>query len=83
MKTTLREIESSCEKFSLVSTFLCPKYLKFYFQNLGNVRKGENGRRWTTFGFNNKNFETKSSLSTSVFMFSAISQILKTKFNVI
>ena len=49
-----RKIESSCEQFNLFSKCLCPKYIKFYFQNWGNVKKDKNGRRWTTFGFNNK-----------------------------
>ena len=43
-----RKIESSGEKFST-------KYIKFSFQNSGNVREDKNLRRWTTFGFNNKN----------------------------
>ena len=62
---------------------------------MGHVRENKNGGRWTTFGVNNgkKNspiyfakisllfiLETKSSLSTSVFIFFAILQILKTKF---
>ena len=64
---------------------------------MGNVRENNNGRRWTTFSFDNEKknfvifcqnwtfciFETKSSLSTSVFIFSTISQILKTKFHVV
>ena len=33
---------------------LCPKYIKFCLQNLGNVREDINGRRWTTFGFDNE-----------------------------
>ena len=51
----VEKIESSCEQFSPVSTCLCQKYIKFYFQNLGNVREDKNGSRWTTFDFNNVN----------------------------
>ena len=83
----LGKIESSCEQFSPVSTCLCPRYIKFCFQNLGIVREVKNWGRCTTFGFNNEKyflvyfakielfflFETKSSLSTSVFIFSTIS----------
>ena len=83
----LRKIESSCEEFGPVSTSLCPKYIKFCFQNLGNVRVDKNGGRWTTYGFNNEKefsvyfvkielfciFETKSNLSMSVCIFSTIS----------
>ena len=88
-----RKIESSWEQFNPVSTCLCPKYIKFCFRNLENVREEKNGNR-CTFGFNNETkcpvhfakialyfiFGTKSSLSTSVFIFSNIYQILKTKF---
>ena len=77
-----------------VSTYLCLKYIKFYFQNLGNGREDKNVRRWTTFGFEiEKNsilakyigiffftVRTKSSLSTSVFIYCTIYQILKTRF---
>ena len=73
------------------------KIRNIFFQNLENVREYKNLRRWTTFSFNNENifsvyfaktelffiFGTKSSLSTSVFIFSTISQILKTKFHVV
>ena len=41
----LRKVASLCEQIDPVSTFLCPKYIKFYFQNLGNVRKDKNGLR--------------------------------------
>ena len=50
--------------------------MKFCFQNMGNGREDINKRRWTAFGFDN---EKKC---RSVFIFSIISQILKTKFYV-
>ena len=73
---------------------LCGKYIKFSFENLGNVREDKNTRRWTTFGFENEkkfnfseiyrtfNFiiKTKSSPSTRVFIFSNTSEIFTTKF---
>ena len=37
-----------------MSTCLWLKYIKFSFLNLENGREDKNGRRWTTFGFNNK-----------------------------
>ena len=33
---------------------MCPKYIKFCFQNLGNSREDKSGGRKTTFGFNNE-----------------------------
>ena len=50
-----KKIESSWEQFSPVSKCLCQKYIEFCFQKMGNVREDKNGRRWTTFGFNNEN----------------------------
>ena len=50
----LRKAANSCKQFGPVSTSLCPKYMKFCFQNFGNGREDENGRRQTTFGFNNR-----------------------------
>ena len=41
----LRKVASSCEQFGLVSTYFCPKYIKFCIQNLRNVREDENGCR--------------------------------------
>ena len=41
---SLRKVVSSCEKLGLVSTVLCSKYIKFYFQNLGNGREDESRR---------------------------------------
>ena len=32
----LKKVTSSCEQFSSLSTSLCPKYMKFCFQNLWN-----------------------------------------------
>ena len=49
-----RKVASSCEQFGPVSTCLCPQYKKFCFQNLDCGRKDENGRRYTTFGFDNE-----------------------------
>ena len=51
----MRKLESPCEQFFPVSTCLCPKYIKFRFQNLGKVREDKKGRKWTAFGFNNEN----------------------------
>ena len=73
--------------------FTSKKY-KNLLSKLGNDREDENGRRQTTFIFDNENnyhdkfcwnrsffiFWTKSTLSTSVFIFSTISQILKQNF---
>ena len=92
----LRKVSSSCEQFGPVSKCLFPKYITFRFQNLRNGREDKNGRRSTTFGLDNKKqfpiyfpkielffiFETKSSLSTPIFIFSTIPQSLKTKFDV-
>ena len=63
---------------------------------MGNYREGKIRRRYTTFGFDNGkkisidfnkielffSFQTKNSLSTSVFIISTISQMLETKFYV-
>ena len=49
-----KKIESSSEQFSQVYTFLCPKYIKFCYKNLGNVREDKNVCKWTTFGFNHE-----------------------------
>ena len=35
----LKKVASSCEQFGPVSTCLCPKYITFRFQNLGNGRE--------------------------------------------
>ena len=43
--TKLRRVVRSCKQLGPVSTCLCPKYIKFCFQNLGNSREDENGRR--------------------------------------
>ena len=50
----LRKVESSCKQFDLVSTCLCQKYVKFYFQNLGNGREDRNGRREIIIGSDNE-----------------------------
>ena len=42
------------KKIRSVSTFLRLKYIKLCFQNLENGREDENGRKSTTFGFDNK-----------------------------
>ena len=47
-------MKSSCKQFSPVSTCLRSKYIKFCFENLGNSRKDENGRRYTNSGLDNK-----------------------------
>ena len=71
-------------------------YIKFCFLNLGNGREDKKGRRQITFDFKNGKssisakyigicfiiVKSKSSLSTSVFIFSTISLILQTKLNV-
>ena len=49
----MRKVASSCQQFGPVSTCLCLQYIKFCFQNLRNGREDENGRRYTTFGFDN------------------------------
>ena len=41
----LIKVASSCEQFGPVFTSLCPKYIKFYFQNLKNGREDKNGCR--------------------------------------
>ena len=70
------------------------KYVEFWFQNLGNGRKEKNRLRQITFGLiNRKKFnsskiygehffiiKTKSSLTTSAFIFATISQIKKKNF---
>ena len=33
---------------------VCPKYITFRFQNLGNDRENKNRRIYTTFAFNNE-----------------------------
>ena len=38
----------------VASRCLRPKFITFYFQNLGNRRKDKNGRRWNTFSFDNE-----------------------------
>ena len=40
----LRKVASLCEQLGPLSTCLCPKYITFFFQNLGNGREDENGR---------------------------------------
>ena len=92
----LRKVASSCKQFGSVSTSLRPKYIQFCSHNLENGRKDKTGRRRIYFSFDNKKkfplnfaeiellffiFQTKSCLSTSVFIFSAIPQILQTKFD--
>ena len=39
------KVGSICEQLGSVFTCLHPKYIKFCFQNVGNDREGENGRR--------------------------------------
>ena len=65
-------------------------YIKCCFRKLRNRREDKNGLRLTTFDFDNEtnvviyfakielfcNFKTKSSLSTSIFIFSNVSEIL-------
>ena len=72
------------------------KYIKFCFQNFGNSREDRNGSRSTTSSIENEKkfnlkkiywkiffiIKTQISLSTSVFIYSTISEILKTKFYV-
>ena len=41
----LGKVTSSCEQLAPVSACLCPKYIKFCFQNLGNGREDKNRRR--------------------------------------
>ena len=41
----LKQVASLCKQFGPVSTCLCPKYIKFCFQNLGNGKKDKNRRR--------------------------------------
>ena len=41
----LRKVASSYEQFDPVSTFLCPKYIKFCFQDLENCREDTNEHR--------------------------------------
>ena len=41
----LKKVASLCEELGPLSTCLCPKYIKFFFQNLGNGREDENVRR--------------------------------------
>ena len=69
-------------------------FVQFCFQNLGNGREVENGHRYNSFSFKNEkepnftkyfgnfffHYQNKNSLSMSVFISSAITQILKTKF---
>ena len=50
-----RKVASSFEQLGAVSTCLCPKYIKFDSQNLGDGREDKNRRRQTTLGFNNEN----------------------------
>ena len=38
----LRKVESSGEQFCPASTCLCLKYIKIFFQNLGNGREDKN-----------------------------------------
>ena len=45
MMSYLRKVVNPCEQFDLVTTCLCPKYMKFSFPNLGNGRKDKNERR--------------------------------------
>ena len=40
-----RKLASLCEQLGPLSTCLCPKYINFFFKNLGNGREDENGRR--------------------------------------
>ena len=72
-------MEPSREQFIPVSTCLCPKYIKFCFQNLGNVREDKNERRCTTFGFDNGTNISKIFCESELY---TISQITKKKFNV-
>ena len=51
----LGKVASLCEKFSPVSTCLCPKYIKFCFQNLRIGRKDKNECRKTTFCLDEEN----------------------------
>ena len=37
----LRKVAISCEQFGPVSTCVCPKYIKFFFQILGLNREDE------------------------------------------
>ena len=65
--------------------------MKFYFQNVGNGKKNKNGGRLTTFDLKNAKMfsktcekfffiiKIKSTLSTSFFISSIISQILRKK----
>ena len=90
-------MENVKKQFGRVSTCLRPKYMTFRFQNLGNGRDDKNRGRMTIFDFDNKkkcpiyfskiehffNFETISSLSTSVFIFYTISQILNRTFHIL
>ena len=57
----LEKLEAiSCEQLGLVSTCLRLKNRKICFQNQKDDRENENGRRQTTFGFDNKmNFSDK------------------------
>ena len=41
----LRKVASLCEQYGPLSTCLCPKYITFRFQKLGNSREDKNGRR--------------------------------------
>ena len=50
----IRKVASSCEQLCLVFTCLCPKFIKFSFQNSENVEEDKNGRIWTHFSFDNK-----------------------------
>ena len=45
MRISLRKVASLFKQFGPVSTCLCPKYIKFFFQNLRNDREDENGYR--------------------------------------
>ena len=82
----LRKSWISCEQFGSVSTCSCLKYIKCFVQSLGNGREDKNGEKNVPIYFAKIelffNFETKSNLSTLVFIFSTISQILNRTFYV-
>ena len=86
----LRKVVSACEQCSPVSTCLCPKYITFRFQIWKMVEKLKNDVLELKNGLILANYigkfifivKTKSSLPTFVFIFSTVSQILKTKFYV-
>ena len=81
----LSKVASLCKQPSPVSTCLRPKCIKLCFQNLGNGRKDKDENN---FLINLAKielfliFQTNSCLSTSVYIFFTIFQILETKFYV-